>query len=139
MLRANTKQAKENLKAVMLRECSGWDADPQTAEEAAFILAHDFIEANKGPSGKIYLEEGESYQDAFMRWGQGLTNHIFDKLFYFGEARSLLAEVLQETPEEAAKFTEAQAAEKFCAFMWIHGGVSECFYKLYKGGNYEAF
>ena len=37
MLKTNSKQAKKNLKAVMVRECSGWDGDPKTAEEAAFI------------------------------------------------------------------------------------------------------
>ena len=132
MIRANTKQAKENLRAVMVRLCSGWDYDPKTAEEASFILAHDFIEATKGPSGKIYLGKCQTYQEAFTEWGRGLTNSIFDHLFYFGNARELLAEVLEETKQEAEKFTEDQAAVKFSYLMWQHGGVSEQFYKLYK-------
>lgn len=134
MLKANSKQAKENLKKIMVRECSGWDYDPKTAEEAAYILAHDFIEANKGPDGNIRTDrESRTFQDLFTNWGRGLTNSIFDDLFYFGKARELVAECLEETKEEAERFTEDEAAVKFCAFMWIHGGVSDQFYKLYKG------
>ena len=133
MLKTNSKKAIQILKAAMVAYCSGWDEDPKTAEEAAFIMAHDFIEATKGPSGKIYLEPKQCYQEAFTEWGRGLTNSIFDHLFYFGDAKRILALVLEETEQEAAKFSEDQAAVKFCAMMWIHGGVSEAFYKLYKG------
>lgn len=129
MLNMNSKKAKENLKAAMVAYCSGWDDDPRTAEEAAYILAHDFIEAEKGPDGRIH----GNYQEAFTEWGRGLTNSIFDHLFYFGDAKRILALVLEETEQEAAKFSEDQAAVKFCAMMWIHGGVSEAFYKLYRG------
>ena len=129
MLKTNSKKAIQNLKAAMVAYCSGWDEDPKTAEEAAFILAHDFIESEKGPDGRIR----GNFQDNFIEWGRGLPNSIFDHLFYFGDAKRILALVLEETEQEAAKFSEDQAAVKFCVMMWIHGGVSEAFYKLYKG------
>lgn len=132
MLKTNSKKARQNLKAVMLRECSGWDEDPKTAEEAAYILAHDFLEASKGPSGKIYLSKGQTYQDAFAEWGAGLTNNIFDAIFYYGEAKNLLGEILEETEEEKEKFSYDKACATLCAIIWTHGGVSEAFYKLYK-------
>lgn len=132
MLRANSKQAKENLFKVMVREISGRDNDPETAQEGAYILAHDFIASETGPDGRIYLEKGETYQDAFYRWASGLTNSIFDKLFYTGSACELVAEVLEESEEEKAKYTEAEAEEFFCAMLWVHGGVAKEFYNLYR-------
>lgn len=132
MLKANSKQAKENLFRVMVRECSGWDHDPRTAQEAAYILAHDFLEANKGPTGRVYMGSCKTYQDLFTEWGAGLTNSIFDQIFYFGKAKDLLGEILEETEEEKNRFSYDQACDKLCAFIWIHGGVSEEFYKLYK-------
>ena len=129
MLKSNSKKAIQNLKAAMVKYCSGWDADPRTSEEAAYILAHDFIESEKGPDGRIH----GNYQDHFIEWGRGLTNSIFDHLFYFGDAKKILMEVLEETEAEASKFSEDQAAVRFCVMMWIQGGVSEKFYSLYKG------
>lgn len=135
MLKTNSKQAKENLKAVMVRLCSGWDADPQTAEEASFILAHDYIEANKGPTGKIYLGKCKSYQEGFEEWGRGLTNSIFDQLFYFGHARELVAEVLEETPEEANKYTEDEAGSLFCTLIWTMAESQKPFINYIKPFN----
>ena len=134
MLKTNSKKAKENLFKCMIENVSGWDSDPKTAQEAAYILASDYINANRNAyTNKIYLEGCSCYQDHFEKWARGLTNNIFDMIFYHGEAKKLLKEILEETDEEAARFTEDQAASKICALLWIHGGVSDCFYKLYKG------
>ena len=35
MLKANSRKAKENLKAYILAHVTGWEKDPETAQEAA--------------------------------------------------------------------------------------------------------
>jgi hypothetical protein len=133
MLKANTKKAKANLKAVMIREVSGWDHDPTTAEEAAEILAREFITGATWGDGKIHpIGKQRTIQDVFEDWGAGLPNSIFDSI-YLGSAKDLVAEILEETEEEKNKYTEEKAEKLMCALLWIHGGVSDAFYKHYKG------
>lgn len=51
-----------------------------------------------------------SYYDAFKEWAQGLALNLFD-YYYNVSAVDLLGDILEQTQEERAKYTEQQAEE----------------------------
>lgn len=137
MLKANSKKAKENLKAYILANVTGWEKDPKTAQEAAEIVAKDFYNflgynlPHMTPAKCWTLKEAGSYQNAFYEFASGLPGSLFDDVF-LKNARAVVGSILEQTEAEQNKYTEEAAEKYFCALVWNHGGVSDAFYKLGK-------
>ena len=137
MLKANSKKAKENLQAYILAHTTGWEKDPETAAEAALMVAQDFYNflgyniPSITPDKCWALKEAGSYQNAFYDFASGLPGSLFDDVF-LRDAKSVIASILEETETEKNRFSESQAERFFCDLVWNHGGVSKAFYSLGK-------
>lgn len=112
MLRTNSKQAKENLKAYII---AGWDFEEENARDWKTVkedIKSSFIKAAYSSE----YERKQSRQEAFAGWLAGLPHNIGD--FYLCQAVDDLAAILEETPAEAARFTEDQAEQKLAAMIY---------------------
>lgn len=121
MLKTNSKIVKERLGKYILDNANVEDyEEPKTLEEACKYLAMDFTRREgyrwKYPRHCII-------QDAFYEWGQGLPNNLFD---FFDcrpkekDAWHILKDMLEETEEEANRFTLEQAEKRLCDLIYIH-------------------
>ncbi len=107
MLRTNSKKAKENLKRY-ISDC--WNIEEgeelRTWEETKEDIKNSFIK-------EVYNTEWQRRQNraaAFGDWLSGLPKAIGD--FYLSQAVQDLGDILEESEEERAKFTEDQAIKK---------------------------
>lgn len=112
MLKTNSKQARENTRRYIMDNFDPCSYDPDPVPEtwpeiAAFImdcfhgekLEHD----NRYKAGKI------SKYDLFSDWCQGLPS-VLDTCYYYNRsAVDDLGMILEETPEEKARYTEEKA------------------------------
>ena len=137
MLKANSRKAKENLRAYILAHVTGWEKDPETAQEAAEIVAKDFYNhlgynlPHMTPAKCWALKEAGSYQKAFCEFAAGLPGSLFDDVFLVN-ARAVVGSILEQSESEQNRYTEEEAEQFFCVLVWNHGGVSDAFYKLGK-------
>ena len=112
MLKTNSKKAKENLKAYII---TGWDFEEENARDWEAVkndIKDSFIKAAYSSE----YERKQNRQEAFAGWLAGLPHNIGD--FYLCQAVDDLAAILDETPEEAARFTEDQAEQKLAAMIY---------------------
>jgi hypothetical protein len=112
MLHTNCKQARENIRAYIKDhfDPSGYELEkvPDTFSGIARCILETFAD-EKRYSTQYYLRYSISDQAAFMDWCQGLPS-ILDTCYYYNRsAVDDLAKILEETPEEASRYTEAQA------------------------------
>ena len=114
MLRSNSRQAAENIRQYII---DGFDADgytdqpPQTFPEIAKFIMEVFESESKG----IRIP---NQQERFISWCAGLPS-VLDTCYYYNRsAVDDLAAILEETPEEAAKFTEQQAGYRLSYLMY---------------------
>lgn len=119
MLKTNSKIVKQRLAQFILENTNLEDGEePKTVEEACEYLAKDF-ERREGYRWKY--PRHECIQDAFFDFGQGLPNNLFDFFTrYPKDAWDILKEMLEETEEEANKFTLDQAEKRLCDLIYIH-------------------
>lgn len=112
MLHTNCKKARENIRAYITDhfDPSGYELEktPETFPEIAVCILETFAD-EKRYSTQYYLRYSITDQAAFTDWCQGLPS-ILDTCYYYNRsAVADLAAVLEETPEEASKYTETQA------------------------------
>ena len=107
MLRTNCKKAIENIKAYIMENFDGTNygiETPATFEETARIIYETFADE--------YLYEynrRRNEQEVFTEWCAGLPS-IIDTCYYYNRpAVDDLGDILEETAEERAKYTEADA------------------------------
>ena len=107
MLRTNSKKAIENIRAYVMAIFNGENYDietPATFEETATIIYNTFAEE--------YLYEynrRRNEQEVFTEWCAGLPS-IIDTCYYYNRpAVEDLGNILEETAEERAKYTEEDA------------------------------
>lgn len=117
MLRTNSKQARENVRGYIMAN--------ENIEEYAGIIPADFPTV----AAAIYAEFRRVYdsnairrsypeQEAFAEWAAGLPS-ILDTCYYYNRsARDDLAAILDETPEQAAKYTESDAERLLSCLIW---------------------
>lgn len=124
MLRSNCRQALDNIRAYIVESV---DLDYFGLEEApdyktACRLVMEACHNEK--AGIRYKSSFEMFRD----WAQGLPT-AFNTLYYYNvSAVDLLADWLNETNSEKARFTEEQAEERITALL---------FRELTKGGGYN--
>ena len=108
MLRTNSKKAIENIKAYII---AGFNGDnygietPETFSEVANIIFETFVDEYCYPYNRMRSPE----QKLFYDWCSGLPSIIDTCYFYNRSAVEDLGNILEETPEERAKFTESDA------------------------------
>lgn len=107
MLRTNCKKAIENIKAYVMDHFNGENYDiktPATFKETATIIYNTFADE--------YLYEynrRRNEQEVFTEWCAGLPS-IIDTCYYYNRpAVEDLGNILEETAEERAKYTEEDA------------------------------
>lgn len=120
MLKTNSKKAAENIRNYIMDNFTPenyTDNPPQEFEQiAAFIL--DCFR-----SEKYYLPEDFRYyhndeKAAFADWCAGLPSVLDCCYFYNRSAVDDLGAILEETNEEKARFTEAQAEKMLTVLIY---------------------
>lgn len=111
MIKTNSKKARENIRHYIM---DNFDADsytetpPETYPEiAAFIL--DTFRKEKYWCIQDFRYYGGSEQKAFTDWAAGLPSVLDTCYFYNRSAVDDLAEILEESESEKARYTESDA------------------------------
>lgn len=117
MLRTNSKQARENVRAYILNRFTPenyTDNPPQDFPGvAAFIL--DIFHSEK-PAVGVYARMTEI--ERFTDWAQGLPS-ILDTCYYYNRsAVDDLGAILEETEKEKARFDESQAESLLTSLIY---------------------
>lgn len=119
MLKTNSKQLRQNIRNYIVANYDGPDAGYENAPErnadfseiAKFLL--DNFRKEKSHDISRYIE-----RDVFIDWCQGLPS-ILDTCYYYNRsAIKDLGDLLEETEEERARYTEAQAEERLTLYIW---------------------
>lgn len=119
MLRSNSKKALENIRAYILDNFNGDNygiETPDNWKEAAKIIWDTFSEEKLIPEREYNRRRGYSDQRVFEDWAQGLPSIIDTCYYYNRSAVDDLAKILEETPEETAKYSE-QDAERMLTYL----------------------
>lgn len=108
MLKTNSKKARENVRAYILNNFTpeGYTENPPQdfPGVTAFIL-DTFRSEKPAVGGYARMTESERFTD----WAQGLPS-ILDTCYYYNRsAVDDLGAILEETAEEKARYSEAQA------------------------------
>lgn len=121
MLKTNTKQARENIKKYIVSiydetvdysNC-GIDTNKKDFEDIKEVIKTIFnLEVGHYRSRQI----GE--YKAFFEWCQGLPSIIDTCYYYNRSAKDDLGNILEETEEEKARFTEEQAEERLTHLIY---------------------
>lgn len=113
MLKTNSKQARENVKHYILdnfnSEYAAEAVNPENFAEVAKAIYFDFFRVIK--TDYRYIKHNMTMQDLFADWASGLPG-ILDTCYYYN--RSALKDVqniLQQSDEQAEKYTESQAEQ----------------------------
>lgn len=117
MLKTNSKQAMENIRLYIMEhfDYTGYEEDgvkePETyAEICKCIYDTMMVE-------KRYTRATNPYE-TFRDWCQGLPS-ILDTCYYYNRsAVEDLKVILEETAEEASKFTESEAEERLTWLLY---------------------
>ena len=117
MLKTNSKQAKENIKKYIMEhfDYSNYETDGKSAPtEYKDICKCIYDTMNKE---KFYAREVSNYE-TFKSWCQGLPSLLDTCYYYNRSALEDLRVILEETEEEANKFTESQAEERLTYLLY---------------------
>lgn len=118
MLRTNSKLAKLNLRRYILDNfdpcnyCTveTWEKMVDGYNGDGFDLAAAYIlrifESEKWFGLEKYFRH--NHRAAFVDWCQGLPS-VLDCRHYYNSAVEIVADILEETPEESNRFTECEA------------------------------
>lgn len=114
MLKTNSKKARENVRAYILtdadyiRENYGFPTDTATEDETLAFIYRTFCEEERHGIEQNY---GNPCFVIFEDWARGLAlGGVF--LYYYNKpAVDVLGDILEETAEERARYSEQQAEE----------------------------
>lgn len=123
MLRSNSKIAKQNLLDYIRTHSAdylsdNYGIDPAEIESKAdlFRTIYGIFRDEMNPANGYYSRYPEYV--AFKDWASGLAMGSLFCYFYNRPARADLAEILEETPAEAEKYTEEQAEEMLTRLLY---------------------
>lgn len=107
MLKTNSRKAKENIRGYIM---DSWNIEEgeeaRTWKETKEAITKAFI----FQAYRSDYERRQNRQEAFINWLCGLPRGLGDHMLCKGICT--LAEILEETQEEAGKYTEAEAENK---------------------------
>ena len=114
MLRTNTKKARQNVRDYIFTWAADYmrddyDADFSTDRELCAMIGRAF-EKEACYANNIRMHGGRWF-DIFKDWTQGLPIGGLFCYWWNRSAHDDLATLLEETPAEAARYTEEQAAD----------------------------
>ena len=120
MLRTNTKKAIENIRAYIMDSFTpeGYTDNPPEdfSGVAAFILGAFRAEKFHLPQDMRYYH-GDEFS-AFTGWCQGLPS-VMDTCYYYNRsAVDDFGRILEETAEEKARFSEAEAERRLTWLLY---------------------
>ena len=119
MIKSNTKKAKENILKYVLGATADYfeiDCNMHVDEVSVYPEIWRAFMRQKDPASRR-----TSLQSVFYEWATGLAmGGLFD---YFAPcdgntATAILAEILEETPEEAGRYTDDQAEKTLTALIY---------------------
>lgn len=120
MLKTNSKQARENIKAYVMHHIN-FEAyemeDPKTFKEAANRIMETFYD-EKCKYDKRYHMGRISEWELFKDWCQGLPTLLDTCYYYNRSAVDDLGDILEETEEEKTRFTEEAAEERLTYLIY---------------------
>lgn len=115
MLRSNTNKARENVRAYIMEGfCEEYNDNivPDNFVEMARIILADFRRAKGCEIQRRRVPEQTIFED----WCAGLPGIIDTCYYYNRSAVDDLGEILEETAEEKARYTE-EKAEKMLSYL----------------------
>lgn len=108
MIRTNSRQARQNVQAYIMEHFDGCNYEiktPETFQETAAVILSIFRSEKPAEGSYSRMSEGELFAD----WAAGLPS-ILDTCYYYNRsAVDDLGAILEETAEEKARYSEAQA------------------------------
>ena len=111
MLRTNSKKARENVHQYLednseyIRECAEYDdVKIETIDDICGYIWSDFIRVK----GNEIMHGRRNVQELFSDYASGLPLGVFD-YHYHATAVDILGDILEETAEERAKYSESDA------------------------------
>ncbi len=111
MLKTTTKQARENIRAYIVRGFNpyeAFDGDASAFGDVARFVWRCFMTEKVGSEAQFY-RSGMSLQALFEDWAAGLPS-VLDTCYYYNRsAVDDLGAILEESEEEKARYTEEQA------------------------------
>lgn len=117
MLKTNTRKARENVQAYIMQHFDGCNYEietPATFPECAAVVLEVF--RSEKPAEGAYSRMTE--QERFIDWAAGLPS-ILDTCYYYNRsAVDDLGEILEETPAEKARYSEAQAESLLTSLIY---------------------
>ena len=120
MLKTHSKKARENIKQYIMDQFTpeGFTETPPGDWEgiAAFILENFRAEKYSRPEDRRYYRNNEPA--AFTDWAQGLPSLLDTCYYYNRSAVDDLGDILEETEEEKARFTDEKAAYLLTALIY---------------------
>jgi hypothetical protein len=112
MLKTNSKKARENVRAYIMDrfDASGYDFEtvPETWPNIASAILEEFY-IEKCKLDQRYQAGRISKFELFSDWCAGLPSIIDTCYYYNRSAVADLAAILEETPAEAARYSERDA------------------------------
>lgn len=115
-IRGNTKKARDRVQAYVLQNVTDYEYN----DFSTFADAADFIDAEfvrQAYSSKY--QQKQNRQQAFIEWSKGLPlDNLFTFWIYRTDPIELVGDILEESEQERARFTEEQAAEKMVYLIY---------------------
>lgn len=106
MLRTTNKKVLDKIKNLIVEETAEDFGEGLTFDQVAQKIAEDFSKRMCDSEGKIR----GNIQDTFIKYAEGLSlDSLFDYYDNEGQSRRVLADILEETEQEANKYTDQQA------------------------------
>lgn len=121
MLKTNSSRARENTREYIRENFNpeGYtDTPPESWPDIARFIMDCFRE-EKCKLDNRFLAGRISEWDLFYEWCQGLPS-VLDTCYYYNRsAVNDLGQILEETEEEKARFTEPQAEKQLTALLYM--------------------
>ena len=125
MLKTNSKKAKENVRAYILKHFDPSDYGEWTGNENNFSDVARFIFQTFKTEKRytVYIGKGSSPNfepsfAGFIDWCQGLPSVLNTCYFYNRSAVADLAVILEETEEETKRYAESDAEKLLTLLIW---------------------
>ncbi len=124
MLKTNSKKAIENLKKWTVDHFNAddygdFDGDENNFSDCAKYIYRVFLREKY--EGAEHYHRNTSMQDIFADWCAGLPSILNTADYYYTRrAVDVLGEILEETDEEKARYSQTQAENLLSALLWFH-------------------
>ena len=124
MLKTNSKKAIENLKKWIIEHFnpSGYidpDGDKNDIKDVCKFIYRQFLIEKYYGAEKYYSNMRMQY--CFEDWAQGLPSILDTADYYYNNtAINVLGDILEETDEEKARYTQEKAEKLMTSLLFIH-------------------